>query len=230
MKAFEIWNEYSITPLRSRASIPKENIILNREISMEIMWLNLNPLLHIVSVENESFINEKSSYDLWNDLIDCWVSVYNGFPDAIRFDRESSFASAKCRENTKDVEIKLQLSGNNEKKSIVNGEIYHYPLRIILDIVIIEEQHIHDRIVSIMAIKSINDTKGRNGVVTSLLVYGVLSPFPATSEISMIQKERFQALKSARAEMETIEAEPKHNRVLKSKLPLAIKIEVFLET
>lgn len=106
---------------------------------MDIMWLNGNPVLHIVDIEtnyqNAIFIHGKSSHDLWKEFIDCLASVYTCFEDAIRLDRETSFVSKGFRENGKDVGIHLQFSGIESHNSTGKGERYHYPLRIVLDIV-----------------------------------------------------------------------------------------------
>lgn len=36
---------------------------------------------------NEMFIKRKTEDDLWVEFVNCWVSVYIGFPEIIRFDR-----------------------------------------------------------------------------------------------------------------------------------------------
>lgn len=146
------------------------------------------------------------NHDLWNDFIDCRVSVYTGFHDSVRWDRETSFLSAEFRENEKHVGIKLHFSGIERQNSIVKGERYHSPLRGISDVFKKEHYQLPDRIVLKFSNTSINDTMGPNWLVPSLLVYGVFPNFRGPTKTSMKQKERLQALKIARAEMETIVA------------------------
>lgn len=57
-----------------------------------------------------------------------------------------------------------------------------------------EYQYSRNKKVLIMAIKSINDTMGPNGLVTSLLIFDVLPWFPTPSKISTIQKDRLEVL------------------------------------
>lgn len=46
-KACQAVAPYSVSTLRFRTTIPPENIVLNREISMDLIYLNNRPLLHI---------------------------------------------------------------------------------------------------------------------------------------------------------------------------------------
>lgn len=65
MKNCEQWWEYSVPLLRFRTSIPKHNIILNREIYIDLMWMNEKPVLNIVKTEtgfqNATFIEGKTT-------------------------------------------------------------------------------------------------------------------------------------------------------------------------
>lgn len=44
--------------------------------------VNHKPVVHIVDSEtgfrNGTFVTNKSSENLWNDLVNCWASVYAG--------------------------------------------------------------------------------------------------------------------------------------------------------
>ena len=82
---------------------------------------------------------------------------------------------------------------------------------------------IHDKHILRISLKGINDTIDQNGLVPSLLVFGVLPSFPSPSRNNPDQQERFEALKSARAEMESIVAEQRIRKALKSKIPPATK-------
>lgn len=52
-----------------------------------------------------------------------------------------------------------------------------------------------------MAMKSINDTMGPNGLIPTVFILGVLPTFPGPTRTNLIQKEILEALKLARAEM-----------------------------
>lgn len=69
--------EYSIPPLRFGPSMPKENIVFNRDLAMDRMWLESGPVRNIVDSETElqnaMIINEKCTEKLWNDYINAEV-------------------------------------------------------------------------------------------------------------------------------------------------------------
>ena len=92
-KKCSVCSEHSVPPFRFRASIPPDEIIFNREVSIDLMWLDKKPILHIVDTatnfQNALFIRKKTAQDLWDDFVDCWASVYTGFPEIIRLDRRS---------------------------------------------------------------------------------------------------------------------------------------------
>lgn len=84
------------------------------------------------------------------------------------------------------------------------------------------DQHMARR----LSVKAMNDTLGPEGLVPSLLVFGVLPRFPACSTKFPNQVDRMRALAMARAEMETISFEIKLQRALLAKLPPAADFEL----
>lgn len=101
--------------------------------------------------------------------------------------------------------VKLQISGVEAQNSI-GGERYYYPLRRIFEVTKSEHNKLVDKIILRMYIKAINGTMGPNGIVPSLLVSGPIPKFPYQSNMNPKQTERFEAVKLARPEMETIVA------------------------
>lgn len=93
------------------------------------------------------------------------------------------------------------------------------PLRRIFNVLKMEHPSINDKRLSRLSLTGINDTMGPNGLVSLLLVFGVLPYYPSSTKHSQDRFERFDALKIARAEMETIVREKRILKALKSKLP-----------
>jgi hypothetical protein len=67
-----------------------------------------------------------------------------------------------------------------------------------------------------LATKGINDTNGENGLVPSLLTFGVIPRFPILNTDLPVQRERMDALASAQREMQTIVAERRIQQALLS--------------
>jgi hypothetical protein len=69
------------------------------------------------------------------------------------------------------------------------------------------------------ATKALNDTTGENGLVPSLLVFGIVPRFPILSSNLPEQQERMRVLAAAQAEYNTIVAERRIAEILKSRVP-----------
>lgn len=79
--------------------------------------------------QNALFLKIKATTDIWEDFIDCWNSVYIGFPEIIALDRELSFTLEYFQNHPKDVGVSLQYRGIESHNAIGQSERYHRPLR-----------------------------------------------------------------------------------------------------
>lgn len=59
---------YTVPPFRFRTTIPPDEIVFNRELAMDLMYLNKKPVLHVIDTatnfQNAVFIRSKSTEDL----------------------------------------------------------------------------------------------------------------------------------------------------------------------
>lgn len=157
-----------------------------------------------IKFPKRNIYKRKTSHELWNDLIDWWISVCPRLSDIMRLYKESSFTYEKFRDNAKNMEIHLQLSGIETANSIGKGERYHYPLKGMFEITESEYNKLSSRIILRMSIKAFSDTMGPNGLLPSPLPFGILPKFPCTLSVNAKQIEIFEAVKLARTEMETL--------------------------
>lgn len=105
---------------------------------MDLMWLENNPVFHIVYIEtglkNAVFIKDKLVTSLCSDFFNCWESVYRVFLKTNGLYREKSFKSTEFGENADDLWIEHILSVIEACNSIRKGERYYHPLRRIVSI------------------------------------------------------------------------------------------------
>ena len=106
--------------------------------------------------------------------------------------------------------------------SITNGERYHAPLRRIYQLLRNNNPNLSKSLALRYALKGINDTANLNGLVPSLLVFGVVPSFPLSNKPLPNQRARLQAIVDARLEMGSIVSEQRITRALRSKLPPAV--------
>ncbi len=93
---------------------------------------------------------------------------------------------------------------------------YHAPLRRIYNKIVHDEPRIDRTLALRLAQKAMNDTMGPNGLVPSLLVFGMVPRFPAVNSKLPHQVVRMRSLEIARTEMATIVAELRIIEALRS--------------
>lgn len=94
--------------------------------------------------------------------------------------------------------MSLEISGIESQNSTGLIERYRDPLREIFSTIIGEYSSLNPGFALRCAIKGISDTMAPEGVVLSLLVFGVLPTFPAFRTLLPEQKESMAALSTAR--------------------------------
>ena len=218
---------FSVPPFKFQGSIPPEDIIFNREVAIYLMWLNGQPVLHVVvtatNFRNAIFLKMKSTTDIWRAFIDCWTSVYIGFPEIIRLSRESTFMSEQFRKNAKEeastynsVASSLIMPLGKEKDTTDHYAVYSPSWKKNTDPWTTDTS-------SRSAKWQFTTQIGPNELVPTLLVFGVLSALPCLNTKMPDQIERFVILRTAKGDMEKILAKTRIKWALRSKLPSANK-------
>jgi hypothetical protein len=82
--------------------------------------------------------------------------------------------------------------------------------------------HIPPRTDLKLAMKSMNDTIGENGLVPSILVFGVAPKYSTLSTKLPNQKERMEVTSAAQQEMNSIIAERRITTALNKNVPSAV--------
>ena len=80
-------------PNRFRVSFGAEHVQFNERVLMDIMYINGDPILHIVD-EGTHFSAEKilpavSTDSVWQALLKCWGAIYTGLPNRALLDQGS---------------------------------------------------------------------------------------------------------------------------------------------
>lgn len=214
---------YAKKPFRFRASLGPDRIVFNHELAMDLMWLEGNPVLHVIDThthfQNATVLRSKRSEDIWAAFVECWASLYVGYPRVIRLDQEASFRATVFDDLATANGIELRFSGTESHNSIGPGERYHGPLRRIFRILRNRYARIEPEVILRYAVKAMNDSMGPEGLVPSLLVFGTIPTFPITESNRPEQAERLAAMAKARDEMAKISAELRIQTALRSRLP-----------
>jgi transposase InsO family protein len=232
-KSCETCQRLGPKPIQFKVSLPKEeDLIFGEELSIDLMFLGGKAVLHIVDTATRfsaaTFLDShtatygQSVEGVWLALIETWFTLYTGYPNRLRTDAGSIFSSPRWRQLSEMVGISLRISGIEAHNSLGIGERLHEPLRRIYEKVQMDYPHISPRIILKITVKVMNDTIGENGLVPSLLVFGVVPRFPMLSTDLPNQKERMAAISLAKMEMNSIIAERRVNTALRKNAPSSV--------
>lgn len=130
--------------------------------------------------------------------------MYTGYPIEIRTDSRSAFTSHRWKGIADSYGITMCISGVETHNSLGAGEALHQPLRQIYRKIKHDHEDIPNAMLLRLAAKAMNDTMNEDGLVPSLLLFGIIPRFTIISTKLATQKGRMNVLATARAEMESI--------------------------
>lgn len=98
-----------------RSSVPFDQLMLYDEVAIDLVRLRQTPILRVVdihtSLQNRTVFRGKTAHDLWLVFVECWTTLYSGYPDIIRLDQEVSFTLKFLRDLVTAQRIELQVFG-----------------------------------------------------------------------------------------------------------------------
>jgi Reverse transcriptase (RNA-dependent DNA polymerase) len=227
--------EFYVKPTRFKVFIPEMGIVFNRQVALDLMFVKTDghrarPLLHVVDVETNfsaaTFLRSESAQNIWDAFMKCWASVYIGFPDLFRTDAGSVFILDHFQRLASSHGVEIQYIGVESHNSIAAGESLHSTLRRVYNRIISEHPSIGPELALQFSVKASNDTANADGLVPSLLVFGVLPRFPIAPADLPDQGMRMAAIQAARAEMEQIVCAKRIQRALASRSPTCISSQI----
>ena len=189
------------------------------------MKINGNQILHVVDRDTRfssaTILHGESTSDVWKSYLEIWVNKYVGFPDVISVDQGPQFQSKEWKSLLQLAGIKFKPSGVEHHNAINVGERYHSFLRKIFHKIESSHPSYSASHVLSIAVRVMNDTAGPNGLVPTLLVFGILPRIPLIPTQLPSQVARFKVMKEARTEMMRIVAKSKLKTALKGNVPSA---------
>ena len=98
-KACRVYTCFRPRLLSIQVSIPNEKVVLNHVVALDLFWADSKPVLHVVDIQtgfgNAQFVADQTVEAAWRAFIDCWVTLYTGYPDKMRVDQGSKFQSLR---------------------------------------------------------------------------------------------------------------------------------------
>jgi hypothetical protein len=182
------------------------------------------PVLHVVDAgttfQAATFLEGEDANSVWNAFLRCWSHALCGHPASVLCDQGSVFLSESFSENCAFLEIVLRNTGTESHNSLGVGERYHAPLRKVYQRVRSENPYVPLSSYLAAAIHAMNCTAGPEGLIPSLLVFGVIPKLPSLALVPLLdQHRRFKMLKAARQEYSSIVAKIRVQHGLNTRPP-----------
>ena len=209
------------SPGRFKFTLRDNDICFNHTIIIDIMYIDGSPVLHVVDeatrFQAARWLNNISAQTTWDALRNCWIDVYVGPPDLIVHDAGTNFTAAEFQQNANSMTIQKKCVPVEAAQSIGIVERYHAPLRRAFKIISDELKGNNKMLLLQMAVKSVNDTAGPDGLIPTLLVFGTyprMTPLdpPAPSII-----QRATAIQKAMKEVAKLYATRQINGALRER-------------
>jgi len=192
------------------SEIPRQSFF-NQEVRLDIMFLDGAAVLHTIDVGTNfsatRFIERQDTATIWNTFLRAWSTMYIGYPESMLTDQGFVFMSEEWGNSCESASINLRHTGTESHNSLGAGETYHSMLRRIYNKVGMEFPKIPAEVRLSLSVKAMNDSAGPDGLVPSLLVFGVLPTMPIVRARSTTQEQRIEAMAEACNESEKIIAQ-----------------------
>ncbi|KAF1360357.1 hypothetical protein EJ07DRAFT_165511 [Lizonia empirigonia] len=208
----------------------RDDIDFNYRLIVDVMYINQRPVLHAVdeatAFQAARFLTNMKASTTWDTLRAMWIDMYVGPPDVIATDAGKNFASEEFVNNAKTMAIEV--------------ERYHAAIRRAFEVISADmgSDTSSDHLLQ-MAVKAVNDTAGPDGLVPTLLVFGIYPRLSKTSPPSPSITARAKAIKNAMAEVRKIKAKRQVNDALATRngpnvietlqLPIQSSVKVWRE-
>ena len=189
----------------------QDDVEFNYCIIVDIMYINGQPLLHIVDQATRfqagRWLQNISAKHTWDTLRMCWIDSYLGPPDLVATDAGKNFVSREFKQYAGIMGIKIKTVPVEAHNSIGLVERYHGPLRRAYQIISTELRDLDRDAALQMAFKAINDTVGPDGLVPTLLVFGAFPRMTESDPPSPTVAQRTAALRKAMEEVKKLRAD-----------------------
>ncbi|CDF36767.1 unnamed protein product [Chondrus crispus] len=228
----DLFQRRSRAPHRFRASLPDADVVFNRTLCLDLMYLENTPVLHVVDKDTKfsaaAFLGKETADATWNTFMNIWVCVYIGFPDAMATDQGPQFKSQRWKTLLLLAGIKHFQSGVQSHNALGVGERYHAFLRDIYRKVRLQHPGIERSHCLSLSLKAMNDTAGYHGLVPTLLVFGAMPRIPIVPMDLPAQMNRMKAMESARKEMASVMAKERLSRAVRMNVPSAADKDIVI--
>lgn len=157
----------------------QEQCVFNRSVSMDLLYLNSKPVLHVVCRDTSFgaaiFVDTKSknptSADIWQAFLRCWVTLYIGTPQEVIHDAGTNFTAKDLQFRFGVARVATKTAGTESHHSNGKVERAHQSLRRVFTTVKHNQPKLDDHLTLALARKGMNDAPIVSGISPTELVF-----------------------------------------------------------
>ena len=221
-------------PSRFRVALPHDDIVFNRLILLDIMYLDGKPVLHVIYKDTlfsaAAFLEGETVEVVWWTYARIWAHAYAGHPERKHTDQGPQFVAAGWRALAHAAGIHQRESGVESHNSLGAGERYHAVLRHIYRRVTADHPDLPPDVAFTLAVSAMNKTIGPHGLVPTLLVFGLIPRVTVSPLRLPTQQDRMRAAETACKEMRAQVARARVQAALRLRVPAAADADLPVGT
>jgi len=233
-QACQVCQRLAEAPSRFRVALPHDDIVFNRIVLLDIMYLDGKPVLHVVDKDTlfsaAAFLSGESVEAVWWTYARIWAHAYAGHPEQMHTDQGPQFVAAGWRALAHAAGIHQRESGVESHNSLGAGERYHAVLRQIYRRVKADHPDLPPEVSLALAVSAMNTTVGPHGLVPTLLVFGMIPRVPVSPLRLPTQEDRMRAAEAACREMRAQVARARVQAALRLRVPAAADADLPVGT
>ena len=115
-------------PWRFRVSFGAEHVRFNERILLDIMYINVRAILHIIdegtNFSAARFLPDVSTKSIWKTILECWATICTGLPNRMLLDQGSAFGPLLVSIGAMS-NVEVQRTRIEAHPSLGIGERYH---------------------------------------------------------------------------------------------------------
>lgn len=168
---------YAQAPRRFKFAL-RDGKEFNHTVFVDIFNIDKKPIIHVVDESTRyqaaSSLPNVTADAVWRAMRLCWVNVYLGTPDIVTHDGGKQFIAKVFQTNAALLHITTKCVPIESPNLMSYVERYHAPIQHSYKIVLAEAAELDAEAAFQIAVKSVSDSIGPDGLVPTLLVYGAL--------------------------------------------------------
>ena len=194
-KSCRVCARHDRKPKRFKLTVGAEDLSFNHIVAIDTMFIDGKPILHMVDEATHfsvgCWLKNSTSAEVWKSFLRCWSLIYVGPPDYLRVDQGTNYTSKEFKANANSAGITILEAPVESPNTMSHVERYHGPLRTAyqkLKTALPKENKVD---LLQMAIYSVNNTVGPEGLCPTLCVFGTIpKPDRTTEAKSQIERAR----------------------------------------